>query len=203
MESGERYGRLIAIKFAERDKNGNPKWLFKCDCGNQKVIYAKSVTLGNSRSCGCYKREYNKSHHNYKHNSCYTRLYRIWVHMKERCFQQNCSAYKDYGARGISICKDWLEFENFKRWANENGYSERLTIDRINNDGNYEPSNCRWVDWYVQANNKRNNVVISAFGESHTVSEWSRIKNINFGTLYSRLYRNKMSIEEALTKGVD
>ena len=198
-ESGMVFGRLTAIEFVRKDKYNNAVWLFECSCGKRKEIYRNAVVHGKTRSCGCYQAEMNKTPKFIKHNSCNTRLYRIWAHMKERCNNSRCKVYKDYGGRGIKICEDWNDFRNFEQWAINNGYLENLTIDRIDNNGNYEPSNCRWTTMSVQANNKRNNVFYEAYGEKHTISEWARIKGINEGTLRSRIMRNKWNIEKALS----
>lgn len=128
------------------------------------------------------------------------RLYRIWMAMRARCMCKNLKTYKRYGGRGIKICDEWNDYLVFKEWALSNGYSDHLSIDRINNDGNYEPSNCRWATNKEQANNKRNNHIITINGESHTFAEWSKISGINYSTIRSRINRNKISPEEILLK---
>lgn len=102
-----------------------------------------------------------------------TRLYRIWRGMKRRCYTDSATGYKQYGGRGIGVCAEWQDFASFRQWSIENGYSDELTIDRIDNDGNYEPDNCRWVTQKEQANNRSNNSLLTAFGECKTLSEWS------------------------------
>ena len=141
---------------------------------------------------------------NVKHGMYNTRIYRIWASMKQRCNNINSCGYERYGGRGISICEEWNDkegFINFYNWSMENGYSEELTIDRINNDGNYEPDNCRWVDYYTQLNNFSRNVKITFNGETHSLSEWGRIKpnGLNYNTLRSRL-REGWDIEKAFTE---
>lgn len=128
------------------------------------------------------KREY------HKHGLIGTRIYRIWANIKVRCFNKNKNEYKYYGGRGITVCKEWKNnFQAFYDWAMANGYRDDLTIDRINNDGNYEPSNCRWITKKEQCNNKRNNRVCEVNGKTYTVAELAIIYNINRSTLVAKL----------------
>jgi hypothetical protein len=139
-----------------------------------------------------------------KHGMRHTRLYETFVNMKTRCYNSNNSRYKLYGGRGIKICDEWLkDFNTFYEWAIDHGYNDTLTIDRIDPDGDYEPSNCRWVTWQTQQNNRRNNHRISFNGQNHTLAEWSRITGINYGTLVARISRRGWSVERALTTGGD
>ena len=124
------------------------------------------------------------------------KIYNSYRAMKQRCYNKNNIKYKDYGERGIKVCNEWLENPyNFYKWAIENGHKDNLTIDRINNYGDYEPSNCRWVDNYTQANNKRNNFNITYNGITKTIHEWSRIYNIGVGTIRYR-YTNNWKIND-------
>lgn len=138
----------------------------------------------------------------FKHHLRYTRIYRIWNHMKTRCLNPKSHAYKDYGGRGIKICKEWIDsIENFNSWAIKNGYDENLTLDRIDVNGNYEPSNCRWVSRKSQANNRRNNHLLTFNNETHTIAEWSTIVNINPTSINKRLSIG-WSVQKALTTPV-
>ena len=112
------------------------------------------------------------------------RLYNIWINMIQRCENPQRHNYKNYGGRGISVCKEWHDFTLFVSWAKENGYSDDLTIDRKNTDGNYEPTNCRWSDITEQANNKRSNIVLSCCGVTGTVKQWSELLGISQYTIY-------------------
>jgi len=132
------------------------------------------------------------------HRESNTRLYNIWVNMKARCYRPTGRGYKDYGGRGIIMCDEWKNsYEAFRDWSKNNGYRDDLSIDRIDNDGNYEPNNCRWVDIYIQANNKRDNRFVTVDGETKTISQWSRIVGINKKTIQQRLDRG-MSDEDAI-----
>lgn len=135
---------------------------------------------------------------NLKHGCRYTRLYDIWRGMRCRCKTKTSTSYKNYGARGITITKEWDSFINFKKWALDNGYNDTLTLDRINVYGNYEPNNCRWVTYKKQNINKRNNRYIEYQGQVKTLSEWAEEYNIKIGTLWARLNRG-IDIERALT----
>lgn len=132
------------------------------------------------------------------HGESKTRLYNIWDNMKARCYRVSGRGYEHYGGRGIRICDEWLNsYEAFAKWARENGYSDDLSIDRIDVNGDYTPDNCRWVDVYVQANNRTDNVFLTVDGKTKTMSEWSRVTGINKKTIEERLKRG-MSDEEAV-----
>lgn len=133
------------------------------------------------------------------HGLSHTRLYGIWAGMKHRCTNEKHSSYIHYGGRGIAICDEWLDFLSFRSWALSNGYEDELSLDRIDNDGNYCPENCRWVSLEAQANNKRGTVRYSYRGGLFTIAELSEISGIRKQTIRGRLYRG-MTAEEALSK---
>lgn len=152
---GQRFGRLVALDFAGYDNNKKGMWRCKCDCGNEVVVRTNGLTSGNTKSCGCLRKINNGKR---THGMTRTRLGSIYIGMKQRCFNPKTEHYSCYGGRGITICDEWLGKDGacaFFEWAKSNGYKEGLTIDRINVNGNYEPSNCRWVDMHVQALNRR------------------------------------------------
>src|SRR5689334_18932234 len=165
--TGRRFGRLVVSAYA-----GKASWECVCDCGNTRRVLGKSLRGSNTQSCGCYMRERNSEAHR-KHGKRDATEYRIWSLMKDRCLNKGGAAYKNWGGRGITICKSWVDsFEQFMAAMGPRPPGGEL--DRIDNDGPYEPSNCRWADRVTQANNKRNNVKIEVFGETRTVAQWAR-----------------------------
>lgn len=136
---------------------------------------------------------------NYKHGMRYSRLYNIWRSMKQRCTNPKTVNYHNYGGRGIKVCEEWSSrFMSFRDWAMENGYSDTLSIDRINSNGNYEPSNCRWVSYKAQNNNRRSNKFLELDGQKHTIAEWADITGIKLATIWARL-NSGWSVKDALT----
>lgn len=196
--AGQKFGRLTVVKFFEK-RGHNTYWLCKCDCGNEKIICKYSLTSGKTKSCGCLNSEISRKNHT-SHNLSKTRIYNIWVKMKSRCLNSNDFKFKNYGGRGILICDEWKnDFKTFYDWSIANGYADNLTIDRIDNNGNYEPKNCRWATAKEQANNKRNNKRLTYNNMSLTVSEWSNLLNLPTSTIESRIYKHHWSVQKALS----
>lgn len=189
--TGQIFGKLTVIEFSRNVKSGTryrKYWMCKCKCGNTKEVRTDSLTSGYVISCGCVKEEQNLINliKNHRHKMSGTRLYGIWQKMKDRCYNQNDRSYKDYGARGVELCKEWMVPDNFFAWALKNGYEEHLTIDRINNNGKYEPSNCRWSTVKEQSRNRRSNIIVEYLGEQMTLIEASERSGISYGSLNAR-----------------
>ena len=186
----KKFGRLTVVEFASVNKHGKSMWKCRCECGNEIVVVGSHLTSGHTTSC--------RNHASYTtHGKRHTRLYRIWLLMKNRCSNAADPNYGNYGGRGIKVCEEWQKFIHFYEWAMTSGYVDNLTIDRIDNNGNYEPSNCRWATQKEQSNNKRTNVFITHNSQTHTLKEWSEITGINYSTLHSR-YKAGKPPEEVL-----
>ena len=198
--TGLRAGKLVVV---ERDRTTQKNfWIVKCDCGKVKSYFRGHLTAGRVDNCGCSTTE-KRSQSRKTHGETNTRLFKIWNGMVNRCTNKNNQSYKNYGGRGIQICQEWLDkYENFRDWALAHEYSEKLSIDRIDNNGSYSPENCRWVTQKEQANNTRCNHIISFNGESHTVAEWSKIINFPRWTIINRI-KYGWSIEKILTTHVE
>lgn len=192
-ETGKKYANLTVISFA--GVSGRyATFLCKCDCGRETVVRGSDLRTGNTKSCGKCKTE--------RHGMCRSRLYNIWIHIKRRTNNPNAQFYEDYGGRGIKICDEWNKsFLSFKEWAESSGYSDKLTIERIDVNGNYCPENCKWIPLKEQANNRRTTVNITFNGETMNLSQWAKRLGMNFGTLQTR-YKNGWSVEEMLTRKV-
>lgn len=189
---GDKIGRLTVIEYggykqyAKRIEN---LWKCKCECGNEKIVSETTLKRNANASCGCYKRE-KVSKSLMKHSFTKHPLYKIWRGIKTRCFNSNSKSYERYGGRGITMCNEWSNnAASFCQWSLDNGYKKGLSIDRIDNDGNYEPNNCRWVDKFVQANNKRNNHKVLYNGEIYSLNELERLTGLDHRLIGNRLER--------------
>ena len=187
--TGQKFGRLTVIERTE-NKGKQTMWKCLCDCGNYTIINGYSLRNGISKSCGCLSGELAKQRKQ-THNHHGERMYNIWKNMKQRCFNTNNKNYNSYGGRGITVCVEWKnDFQAFYDWSMLNGYTDELTIDRIDNDGNYKPSNCRWTNAKIQSNNRRNNHLITYDGKAQTIAQWADELNMSYSALYSKLKRH-------------
>lgn len=178
-------------------------WTCKCRCGTIKDVREPSLKREDSKSCGCTRQAAMLAGVKEKattHGMSNTRLYAIYKHMNNRCYRKSDIKYPKYGGRGITVCDEWLDsFEAFADWALNNGYSDNLSIDRINVDGNYCPENCRWADDYVQNNNRSNSKKYTYNNQTLTIAEWARLLDMNYKKLWKRLEVFEWDIERALT----
>lgn len=198
--TGQRFGRLLVVDIAKNriSSGGHQRtmWLCKCDCGKELDVATNSIMKGDAKSCGCLHREISVLS-NSTHKMCGTGTYRSWQAMMNRCMNKSSHAYPHYGGRGISVCDKWRLFENFLADMGER--QKETSIDRFpDNNGNYEPGNCRWATSSEQSRNRRNSVFIKFGGRNQCVADWARDIGISAATLMYRL--DKWPLEAALTK---
>lgn len=192
-----RYGRLLAEKEVAGTSYSR-RFQCLCDCGKTVTVNLNALLSGNTKSCGCLKKDLLRKEKQ-THGMSKTLIYGVWKSMKDRCFNSNIPTYKNYGGRGICMCREWVKsFKSFYGWAVKNGYKKGLTIERIDNDGDYCPDNCTFIPKSEQSKNRRNLNILHFDGKSQTLSEWSREIGISRGSLRDRL-SNGWPIEEALT----
>jgi hypothetical protein len=186
--TGKQFNRWFVIKYV-----GRKKWFCRCLCGVEKEVYSRYLRNKTSQSCGCLANE-KTSLRGKTHGMSHTRPYQVWRNMKNRCLNKNVPAYKHYGGRGITVCPRWKKsFDNF--WYDmKHDYDKLLTLDRIDNNGNYQPDNCRWANKETQGNNTRVVTKITFNNETKTLTEWAKYLNINRSTLANRYFTYKWSI---------
>ena len=195
VKKGDKFNRLTAVRF-DHISNKRQFWLFKCDCGKEKIINASNARRGLTKSCGCLLEEHlSKGISNFKNGMSGTKIYGTWYNMKARCLNKNDPSYKNYGGRGITVCKEWMKFENFYR--NMGDKPKKLSLDRINNNGNYCKKNCKWSTLSEQQNNTRRNHLLIFQGKTQTMAQWAKELNIDYNTLFNRLKKG-WSIEKIL-----
>ncbi len=198
--TGVHFGRLTVLSRSDKKDSTNTRsfWNCVCDCGNTTVVHRANLKSGRTLSCGCLHRE-NAREQATIHGGYGTRLHRIWRGMLDRCYNELTPNYSNYGGRGIAVCEEWHNFEVFRDWALHNGYRSNLSLDRENNDGNYEPNNCRWATKRQQSNNTRRTVYVEFSGVTRPLSEWADITGINRQALWKRICQRGWPIEKALT----
>lgn len=195
--TGKQYGKLTVVEFAYK-KGSRTYWRCSCECGNDIIVRSDSIKNGHAKSCGCLKIEKLRNNPpHYIHGQRHTRVYRIWSEMLTRCYNKNIKGYSNYGRRGIFVCEQWHDFKNFYDWAMANGYTDRLTIDRIDNNGSYCPENCRWATQKQQSNNRRTNQFYIVANEKLTIAQIAEKYCIDYKLLWNRLKKN-WDIEKAI-----
>ncbi len=197
---GKRFGRLEVISLCpERNKYGKTLWRCKCECGNTIIAIGSLLKRGNIKSCGCL---YKETRHTVakKHGAYGSRLYSLWNGIKARCFYPKHKEFNNYGGRGISICKEWLDFNVFREWAYTKGYRDDLTIERIDVNKDYCPENCTWISKAQQAWNKTSTVKVLYKDRLLTIQELAQETGVDKNLLRSRIRQQKWSVEKAVTE---
>lgn len=207
--TGNKYNKLTVIRRVESNIKGLPRWLCQCECGNYTEVNGNNLKNSAVKSCGCLLKDpENAKHFGEPRKKEKTleemRLYRIFRGMITRCENKNNPAYKNYGARGIKVCNEWRNnFVYFYQWAIDNGYKLGLTIERINVNKDYEPFNCKWISRGQQNFNKRNSYNFTINGRKQCLSVWCKEYKMPYLTVYKRITKLGMSIEDALTKPIN
>lgn len=196
--TGQRFGRLTVKEYSHIGNGGKAYWLCVCDCGNETTVSGDKLRQGWTKSCGCLQREHLGDYRR-THGKTDTKIYIIWTNMRSRCQYKKNSMYYNYGGRGISVCEEWQRFEPFYEWAIANGYKEGLSLERIDVDGNYEPSNCKWIPLKDQSLNQRRSHLITAFGKTQTIKEWADESGIKYDTIERRINQYGWSAERAVS----
>lgn len=193
---GRRFGKLIVLHKMPNNKHGKVMWLCRCDCGETKSILSAKLLNGESKSCGCRRREVSALLHR-THGLSKTRIHRIWCAMKTRCYNPNSPAFVSYGAKGITVCRRWKT--SFQHFLADMGQppTDSHTLDRVDNTKGYTPKNCRWATYKEQSVNSRTPVMITFDGKTRCIADWARSLGISNSTLHERL--RKWPIERALT----
>lgn len=190
--TGKKFGRWTAIS-PIKNKYGRFSWKCICDCGEVRTIGGTELSQGNSTSCGCLRKErFTKfaTKHGYAVPGSVSKEYRVWCSMKRRCYSKKDKSYPRYGGRGITVCDRWKD--SFQNFIDDMGdCPPKMSIERKNNSQGYSPKNCEWADAVAQANNKRNNRIVTINGKAMTVAQWARSIGIKLGTAHMRLYRER------------
>jgi hypothetical protein len=196
--TGQRFGRLTVIKKHGINKHRQVQWLCQCDCGNLCTPLGMCLRKNNTRSCGCLAKK-SIALVNYKHGMAKTPIYRIWRSMMQRCYDINSHSYKNYGGRGIFVCKSWHDFEKF--YEDMRDRPKGKSLERLNNNVLYAPENVIWANNIQQANNRRSNVILEYQGRKQTMQQWSDEVGLKIQTVWARLKRG-WTVERALTEKV-
>lgn len=200
--SGQKFGRLTAVRRGENTKDGHAQWICRCACGKTVIVLARYLKSGHTRSCGCLQAEkasFAASRRNVTHGESAAPLYHVWQSMRARCNNPKHRNFSNYGGRGIKVCEEWdRSYTAFRDWAQRSGYRKGLQLDRLNNNGGYSPLNCRWITPKGNSNNRRTSRYLEYNGERKSVAEWAAEKGISYQTLYSRI-TDGWTVEKALT----
>lgn len=194
---GRQFGRLTVIKYGRTD-HGKAMWKCHCICGNDVIVASENLIQGKTKSCGCIRKE-KTAKLKYSHGLHGHPLYRCWRNMLDRCQNPKNKEFNRYGGRGINVCEEWKKFKNFYHWAIKHGYSEDLTIERVDNDLGYNPQNCIWADRYTQSRNRSDNHYIEFNGEKKILKDWADETGISESLIRHRLAAG-WNVKEALNR---
>lgn len=190
--TGKQFGYWEVLKRTSNGKYNQSMWLCRCKCGNEKIVSGNDLRRGKTISCGCYRKDLISNRFS-THKQSKTRLYRIWCAIKKRCFNTNAYYYNRYGGRGITMCEEWKDnFVSFYNWSIINGYKENLSIDRTDNDGDYIPNNCRWVEPKIQQRNKHNNHREYFSGKLLCLADIAELTGYSFKAIQHRIKRGTL-----------
>lgn len=196
--TGNRYGKLVVIARAYTSNDGSLYWKCLCDCGNTKLVRAGNLRTGAVKSCGCLRKEIKPT---LRHNMTGTRIYSIWAGMKNRCYNKNEPAYKRYGGRGIRMCNEWKDVpDHFFEWAYKNGYTDNLTIERIDVDGDYCPENCTWIPRNKQQANRSYCRMYTYNGKTQNLTQWCYELGIPYKQVHNRINKLGWSFERSISE---
>lgn len=188
--TGQRFGRLTVLSEHPKRYRTSVQWVCRCDCGSETIVVGNKLRNGHTKSCGCLQKE-RTSKAKKTHGRTREPLHVLWVGMRSRCNNENHTSYEDYGKRGITVCDEWSDYENFRKWALQNGYKKGLEIDRIDNDKGYSPENCRWVTRKANMRNTRHNVKVNGNYLTDFFKGVSERHNLSRTAVVSRYYRLK------------
>lgn len=197
----QQFGRLVVLQRVDSSNRGRSRWLCLCDCGKEITVLGYSLRNGHTKSCGCLNIEkiiQRSTKHGHNRMGKTTGIYRSWHHMKDRCTNPNDQDWKDYGGRGITVCKEWLPFIDFRRDM-EKDWKPGLTLERIDNKLGYFKDNCYWGTRKQQARNTRRNRSITCFGKTQCLAAWAEEYNIPYGALLARIDKLDWTLKDALT----
>lgn len=193
---GTRFTRVVVLR--EVPSHNRVRYLLcRCDCGKVWEVQVRNLVRGDTKSCGCLRRERFIEREGPQHGESGTPLYNVWVNMRQRCARKSHPSYEHYGGRGIRVCRAWQKYEAFRDWARESGYAAGLTIERIDVHGGYNAENCTWIPQSEQSNNTRRTLHLTYKGKTMTAKEWAEARGLNRATLYGRL-RKGWPIERVL-----
>lgn len=199
--TGQKFGKVTVIDRDHQGRNSEWYWICRCDCGNITVVSGYRLRSGHTKSCGCLQEEQRRKGFNKTHGMTDTRIYYEWSNMKARCYNKNGNMYYAYGGRGISVCDEWrTSFVTFMEWALSHGYTDEMTLDRIDVNGNYCPENCRWIPPRKQYLNRSDNHIVEAFGQKKTIKEWADETGLKYDTIERRINAYGWTPERAVSE---